>query len=163
MRLSGKIFSQIVESLKSDKASGKDKRLEPRVGLGGDAPMFTINEAGQRASGIVRVRDVSRSGIGLIGEHELATKQRFVVQLEHEDDEPLWLVCTTAYCRALDGGHFTIGARISQVLHKEEIRKMEQKNAAAAVAAKAVAAAPVKKSAPLVTSDVNRISKAVLG
>ena len=167
MRLSAEMYNQVVGALKSDSKGVKDKRGEPRVGLSGDAPFVSVTDAGKRVSGSVRVRDVSRSGLGLIATHELPAAQRFVVQLQFEDEKPLWLVCFSAYCRAIEGRRFLVGARIDQVLNAEQIQTMEQKNlAAAANAASAMAAStpgPMRQQTALGAADIARISKAILG
>jgi hypothetical protein len=170
MRLSAEMFNTIVAGLKSDSRSAKDKRKEPRVGVAGDAPLVSVGEGGRRISGTVRVRDLSPTGIGIIFNQELPAKQRFVIQLLHEDNQPLWLVCKAAHCRAIDGGRFTIGARIDQLLRAKEIHKIEQEKATAAAAAAAATAKKAHRPAPtpprvpaLNTPDIARISKAILG
>lgn len=157
MRLSAEMFDQIVAALKSDSRRDKDKRREPRVGVAGETTLVTVTEAGKRLSDTVRVRDISRTGIGLISTQNLAEKQRFVLQLQYANEEPLWLVCLTAYCRAVDGGRFTIGAKIQQLLKADQIPKPAPK--ASAAVGNPVAA----RSTPLNASDISRISKAILG
>ncbi len=132
MRLSAQMYQQILKGLRSDSHREKDKRREPRVGMAGEVDFVTITELGKRVAGIAKVRDVSRSGIGLLFSHHIASHQRFVVQLESSSGEPIWLVCNAAHCRAVEGGHFSVGARILQLLHAEEIQKVEAKAAAAA-------------------------------
>jgi hypothetical protein len=161
MRLTAEMYEQIAGKLKSDSQGNRDKRQEPRVGLPGEANLVSVDDAGRRIAGVARVRDVSQSGIGLIFNQQLAVKQRFVIQLKYANDQPLWLICSTAYCRAIDGGRFTVGARLVQTLHAQEVRLVEAKQAAAAKAAAAPVA--VKKAVAVSASDVERISKAILG
>ena len=155
MRMSAEMYEQIVAALKSDSHRDKDKRREPRVGLAGEVDYVTVEE-GKRIAGVVRVRDVSPSGIGLFFSRQIGKRQRFVVQLHGNDDEPMWLVCQAAYCRRVEGGSFSVGARINQILRAEQIQKMEVNTAAAL-------AAPPRQPASLAMSDVERISKAILG
>jgi hypothetical protein len=157
MRLSAEMYDQVLAALRSDSRGGKDKRREPRVGLAGEAKLVAMTDTGKRIADSVRVRDVSRGGIGLISNQQLISQQRFVLQLRYQDDEPLWLVCFTAYCRAIDGGRFTIGAKIQQLLKADQIPK------AGAKAGVALAGhSPIKPKA-LAESDIARISKAILG
>jgi hypothetical protein len=169
MRLSAEMYDQIVAALRSDKQRDKDKRKEPRVGLAGEANLVAVSETGVRISGVTRVRDISPTGIGLIFNKQLAKGQRFVVQLEGFDGQPVWLVATTAYCRTIDNTKHSIGAKIQQVLRADQIQKIEDKATAATAASAAVNAprrpatlAPTAAPAAA-TSDIARISKAILG
>ena len=155
MRLSAEMYDQIVAALKSDSHRDKDKRREPRVGMAGEAELVTVNDEGKRIAGQVRVRDISPTGIGLFFGQELAKQQRFVVQLQSAEGQPVWLICLTAYCRAVDGGRFSVGARIKQVMRSEQIHKVE---AQAAAASKGVA----RQATPVDLADIARISKAIL-
>jgi hypothetical protein len=156
MRLSAEMYEQIVAGLKSDSHRDKDKRREPRVGLATEAEYVSIDSEGKRTAGLVRIRDISQSGIGLSFPKQMEKKQRFVVQLYNDKEEPLWLVCLSAYCRRVDGGRFSVGARIHQILKSDQIQKLE--------AHSAVAAAPARQQVAAVSmSDIERISKAILG
>lgn len=155
MRLSAQSYQQILASLKSDALKDRSKRREPRVGLAGEAEFVTVNESGTRSAGLVRLRDVSRSGIGLLFNQAMAAKQHFVLRLHSYVDEPIWLVCSTAYCRPIESGQFAVGARIIQLLSAEEIHKIEAK----AAAAKPATAKPTTAQ----EADISRISKAILG
>jgi hypothetical protein len=165
MRLSADLYDQIIAALKSDGRADREKRTEPRVGLAGDSTLVTVDETGKRVSDLIRVRDVSRSGIGLIANQKLSAKQRFVLQLQYHNDEPLWMVCFTAYCRAIEGGRFTVGAKIEQLLKADQIPKAQPKPVAVPVGAGAAAAPyqPVPYSpAQMSPSEIARISKAIL-
>jgi hypothetical protein len=126
MRLSAELFEQIVVALKSDTSSDRDKRLEPRVGMAGEATLVSLGTDGKRTSVRVRVRDVSHSGIGLHHHTHFALKHKFFLQLQSDGREPMCLVCVTAYCRRLGNGDgYSVGARISRVLKGEQVHKME--------------------------------------
>jgi PilZ domain len=157
MRLSAETYETIVAALKSDSQREKNKRREPRVGVAGEAEFVTVDSAGKRIAGTVRVRDVSPSGIGLLLSQQIAAKQRFVIQLYAANRDPLWLVCLAAYCRKVDGGVYSVGAKIQQVLRAEQIQKLESPPAAAAAVKVPARQRQVNQS------DVERISKAILG
>jgi hypothetical protein len=162
MRLSAEIYEQIIGGLKSDGVIGKDKRREPRVGLAGEADYVTISGDGTRQAGVAKIRDVSRTGIGLVCAQQVPKHQRFVVQLESSNEQPIWLVCNVAYCRRTDMGRFSVGAKIMQVLRAADIQKVEAKAAAAVAAATNSPAKPNARAPRDEQADIARIAKAIL-
>jgi uncharacterized membrane protein YcjF (UPF0283 family) len=154
------MYKQIVEGLKSDSHQNRDKRREPRVGMAGEVEFVTVDDAGKRVAGQVKIRDISRSGVGLLFTQNLASWQRFVIQLASSTDEPIWLVCTAAYCRRIEEGQFSVGARIMQLLRAEQIHQIEAKSAATH---KAAAMVPARKVLKEDQADIARISRAILG
>jgi hypothetical protein len=159
MRLSAEMYRQIVEGLKSDSHRDKDKRREPRVGMAGEVEFVTVDESGKRIAGLVKVRDVSRSGVGLLCTKQVSAQQRFVIQLASSNGEPIWLVCSTAYCRQVEMGRFSIGARIVQLLRAEQIQQIEAK----AAATHAASAASSRTLPHEDQAAIARISRAILG
>jgi hypothetical protein len=127
MMLSAEMFEQIAEALKSDGRPGKDKRLEPRVGMTGEVMLLNVSNRRRRGVISVRVRDISRNGVGLYHDKRFAKDQRFIIQLSTATNEPIWMVCVTAYCRKLEDDRFTIGARIQQVLSPSEVESLNTK------------------------------------
>jgi hypothetical protein len=152
MKLSVEIYDQIIAGVKSDSQGGRDKRREPRVGLAAEADFVTVDETGGRVAGVLRVRDISASGIGLLFPRQMNPNQRFVLQIYSRQGEAVWLVCLTTYCRRKDGGTFSVGAKISQVMRAAEIAKVEY-----AQSRKAAVPMPAHKA-----EDIERISKAIL-
>jgi len=157
MRLSAEMYKQIVEGLKSDSHPSREKRREPRVGMAGEVEFVTMDETGKCVDGLVKIRDVSRSGVGLLCTKKFAAQQRFVVQLLSAKREPIWLVCTTAYCRRVQEERFSIGGRIIQLLLAEQIQQIEAKAAVTQCAASA------RKFGKEDQADIARISRAILG
>ena len=129
--------------------------------LAGEVGYVTVTDKGKRMAGVVRVRDVSPSGIGLFFSEQVAKDQRFVLQLSSSNSQPVWLICLAAYCRKVEGGRFSVGARIHQILKADQIQKIEAQSAAATATAQAAPAA--KSREPLDSTDIERISKAILG
>jgi hypothetical protein len=159
MRLSAEMYKQIVAGLKSDSHQHRDKRREPRVGMAGEVEFVTVDETGKRVAGAVKIRDISRSGVGLLFNKPVLAQQRFVIQLASAKGEPVWLVCTTAYCRRVEEGWFSIGARIIQLLRAEQIQQIESKSSAPQPApTEAMRGISLADRA-----DVARISRAILG
>src|ERR1700722_15687484 len=101
MILSAEMFEQIADALKSDGRPSKDKRLEPRVGMTGEVMLLNVSNRRQRGMNTVRGRDISRTGVGLYHSKRFAKGQQFIIQLDTVKNEPIWMICMTAYCRRL--------------------------------------------------------------
>lgn len=127
MILSAEMFEQIAEALKSDGRPGRDKRLEPRVGMTGEVMLLNVNNRRRRGVISVRVRDISRSGVGLYHTKPFVKGQRFIIQLSTANGDPIWMICITAYCRKLEEDRFSIGARIQQVMTSAEVEALTKK------------------------------------
>ncbi len=123
MRLSAEMFEEIVGSLRSDGRSSAEKRSEPRVGLSAEVLMISARDRVRRGGIRMRVRDISHSGVGLYHSKRLGKEQRFIVELPTIRDQPIWLVCVTAYCRRTEKDRYLIGARIKRVLNSAEVER----------------------------------------
>ena len=174
MRLSAERYEQVLAKLRSDSKVAKDRRGEPRVGLPGEAPLVAVTETGKRLADTARLRDVSRNGIGLITGQQLPPKQRFMIQLQYDNGQPLWLVCCATNCRSIEGGRFVIGARVEQLLRADQIHKVDAtpKTEPVHKAEKVPALTPIPlpqmppmtaRPPSLQEADIARISKAILG
>jgi hypothetical protein len=161
MRLSAELFQQIVDALKSDGHSDRDKRLEPRVGMAGEANLVSLRDDGRCVTNRARIRDVSRTGIGLVHNRRFESNKRFIIQLQSHTGDPIWLICMTAYCRRQSSDCFSIGSRISQVLHADEINDIEHKREGIASKLDAQRAAAAAISAAD-RNTMQRISRAIL-
>jgi hypothetical protein len=152
MMLSAEMFEQISEALKSDTRSEatKDKRLEPRVGMTGEVLLLNVSERQKRGTISVRVRDISRSGVGLYHNKRFTKDQRFIIELHTVQGEPIWMICVAAYCRKLEEDRFSIGARIQKVLNAAEVERLGRQLSGADLSVKNVI-------------DMDRISAAILG
>jgi hypothetical protein len=153
MRLSAELFRQISDALTSDGRSDRDKRREPRVGMAGEASMVTLMASGRRARQRVRIRDISRSGLGICYHQRFSKDQRFIMQLQSINGDPIWLVCITAYCRKAESDRFVIGGRIKQVLTSEELERIHERLGDAAIDTFLVS---------MQKQSIARISKAIL-
>lgn len=153
MRLSAEMFQEIVDALHSDVQRERDHRLEPRVGMAVEATLVSLGPDGKRLASRVRIRDISRSGIGLYYPTRFAKAQRLVIQLHTHNEEPIWLICVTAYCRRVEQDRYAVGARIKQMLRPEQVRKVEAQLGRAALGL---------LLDPGARADVARIAKAIL-
>jgi hypothetical protein len=127
MRLSAELFQEISDALTSDRRSDRDKRREPRVGMAAEAVMVTAMSDGRRKSQRVRIRDISQSGMGICFNKRFSKDQRFIIQLQSINGDPIWLVCVAAYCRAAESDRFVIGGRIKQVLKSEQVQRIQER------------------------------------
>lgn len=124
MRLSAELFQQIVEALKSDSATARDKRTAPRVGL--RAQVMVVPAPGRRAAPRpVRCRNLSASGIGLLHKQDMPAGTEFVVRLEAKGlSAAAHVLCTVVHADKISPDLFSIGARIVRVLSFEEAERM---------------------------------------
>lgn len=126
MTLSAELFNQICEALKSDKGSEREKRASPRVGL--RAQVEILLKPGTRTPPVLmRVRDLSASGIGLVYSKELAVGAEFVARMPGGLDGPVHISCIVAYCRKVASDTYSIGGRIVRVLSPEEATMLAAK------------------------------------
>ena len=126
MRLSAELYKQITAALRSD-ANPDSPRHEPRVGLAGEVTLINTSGPGPRAAK-VRVRDVSRTGVGLYYSQRFIKGQKFILLLHSNSSKPIWLVCTAAHCERTEAERYAIGARITQVLRPEQVQKLQASN-----------------------------------
>jgi len=147
------MFNDIVEALRSDRKGDRDQRIEPRVGMAGEANLVSICDDGKRRISRVRIRDISRSGIGFCTSTKFAKDQRVIIQLQSFQGEPIWLICVAAHSRRLEADRFSIGVRIKQVMRSEQVHRVEQQLGQAAVQL---------LLDPAARASAARISKAIL-
>jgi len=66
----------------------------------------SICEDGKRLVSRVRVRDVSRSGIGFCASTKFFKDQRVIIQLQSRR-RPIWLMCVAAHCRRIETDRYS--------------------------------------------------------
>jgi len=153
MRLSAELFEEISQALRSDLKAGRDQRIEPRVGMSGEVTLISRGEDGLLHQARVRVRDISRSGLGLYINNRFTADQSFVIELQSTAGEPIWLICVAAYCREAESDGFIVGGRIKDVANAQQIRDLQGKLGDAAFHS---FLGPQEKAA------IARVSKAIL-
>lgn len=131
MELSAEVFEQTISRIKADKGRAPDKRAHPRVGVRYRMKIGVI-EAKKLGKPIdVWVRDLSRSGIGIMCPLQMLVGAQFIIMLPHLDDAPpLKLVCKVTNCRALAPGMFAVGADFKEFeksIHAAEAAKTDAK------------------------------------
>lgn len=126
MHLSAETFLEVLRSLRSDLLPQKLRRRRlPRVGA---RLRLVILPCGPRAAGIppraamVRLRDLSRNGMGFIHTRPLMVGQAFLICLEREAGGIVHLLGTVNRCRPLDARHYDIGGTIRLDVPREEMQ-----------------------------------------
>jgi hypothetical protein len=120
MLLSAELFNQIIAALRSDQQSGEERRVAPRVGLRAEVDVLLRPVPGAPRV-LMRCRDLSVGGIGLVYDHALPPGHEFLVRLPAARGQPAVLVsCVTVHSRELDEKLFAIGARVVRTLSTAE-------------------------------------------
>jgi hypothetical protein len=115
VQLSSETFYAIIEALRSDNKGTKtvEKRQRPRVGLRARADIRVIGPHGPGDPVSIHVRDLSKSGIGLMHNAALPPGTRFVLCFNSKaEGESQKLMFRVAQCRSFGDGCFAIGARL---------------------------------------------------
>ena len=115
MGLSAETFRNIMQSLRSDAACGRnaEQRSEPRVGLRSRATIL-ISHGNRISRRVVRVRDISLSGIGLVCDDPIAEGTAVLVHLPGLPASSI--ICRVVHCDELDGGVHRIGCHFETVI-----------------------------------------------
>jgi hypothetical protein len=119
VRLSAEVYQQVVASLTGDEpsAAGREKRVEPRVGVRGRATVILPNGTGAPdAAQTVPVRNVSRSGMGILTGTPLAIGEQFVLILRDSATGSGWsLLFSVIYCQQLAPDLFSVGGKLVEL------------------------------------------------
>ena len=114
MKLSAATYHRIMSALRSDGPDklGREKRGEPRAGVSGRAEVF-LPGAAQRRPRSLPVRDLSRTGIGLLSPVPAEPGEQFVVVLPADANGPARsLLFRVAHCRQINRELFGIGGEL---------------------------------------------------
>jgi len=112
MKLSAETFYQLLASLQAGACCGLDDlRNEPRVEAIGHAKVTSRSTAGEETF-VVGVRNLSRSGIGLIHVQPLAVGQELNLLLPTVDDPNNYITYKIVRCARIGAKLFSIGARL---------------------------------------------------
>ena len=115
MELSADLFEQIVGGLKGDNVAGRDKRIEPRVGLRKRTTiMVGMSDTGADLHH-VWVRDLSRSGIGILHSKTLKPNSDFAIKIPRRDGNDVTITYTVKYCKVAGPKQFSIGGVLKKV------------------------------------------------
>jgi hypothetical protein len=115
VQLSSETFHAIIESLRSDNRGTKtvEKRQKPRVGMRARADIRILGPGGPGDPVTINVRDLSKTGIGLMHNAPIPAKTRFVLCFDARETNGVEkLTYEVAQCRSFGDGCFAIGARL---------------------------------------------------
>jgi hypothetical protein len=115
VHLSSEQFYSIIESLRSDGRDGKttERRKQPRVGLSAIATIeYAMNKLRRRVD--VRVRNISKSGIGFIHDEPIEAGTNITLCLggDGKGGRLKDLQYIVMSCRSLEAELFAIGAKV---------------------------------------------------
>jgi HD-like signal output (HDOD) protein len=97
-------------------ATPDERRRDPRMLFNGEATIIRCDGA-DRTPHVVRVRDISASGIGIAHPTPLARGDRFIAVLPREIAHVArGVLCTVMHARPLQGGGFHVGAKFDRLI-----------------------------------------------
>ncbi len=141
MKLDNQLFRSVVSALRSSRSEG-NKRVLPRVGLTAEVNISFVIDDHVQPMVSVRVRDLSRSGIGFLHSVAIPMAARVILQLPVPGQRPRFVLCVVKHCRPVAANLFAIGA----VFIDQDYARAEQCAA----------------NAPAAMHEANRIRDAIL-
>jgi len=108
MELTEDRFKSILGALRGDAHAG-DKRRQPRVGISCTVRLLPADNDKPAVPRTARVRDIAKSGLGLILPRPLALGRRLLVQLPTLEDRAMLILCQVCHCSSLDKAYYTVG------------------------------------------------------
>jgi hypothetical protein len=66
--------------------------------------------------GQARMRDISKSGIGLLCTTQMPLGESFLLRLPHSQCKHLWICCTVTRCHNVADGLFIVGADFDRII-----------------------------------------------
>jgi hypothetical protein len=109
MKLDHALFKSVVSALRSGAETG-DHRALPRVGLTAEVILKRLDRVSGDKTLNVRVRDLSRSGLGFLHSKSIREGSRLLLQLPVPEGEPRCVLCRVRHCRNVGNKLFAIGA-----------------------------------------------------
>ena len=109
---SGDWFESLVNSVKSMPVNGHDKRSSPRVGLSLTVDICDLHDGQAIRVGTVRLRDVSRTGVGFVTSKRLKPGGQFCLSFPRVDAPPLLIGYQCIHCRSVSERIFSVGAAV---------------------------------------------------
>lgn len=106
--LSGDDFEKVIAGLQAQTAESEGRRV-PRVQIRGMATMILDHGTASALPNPVRVRDVSRGGVGIVHHEALLSGATLTLQLPYSTGATVSLRCVVRHCRAAGSDQFFIG------------------------------------------------------
>lgn len=129
MELTAETLLEVLRSLRCDPTSAAMRRRRlPRVGVRLRLKILPFGEGGagprMPQPAIVRLRDLSRRGLGFVHSAPLEVGQSFIITLPREAGGHVHMLGQVERCRALEGGSWEIGSSIRTDVPREEIERL---------------------------------------
>ena len=126
MRLSAEQYEQIVAALRSDKARKRpsDHRQAPRVGLRMQALIIPCTPTNQPQTHMLRIRDISVSGIGLVHTEAMLAGSYFLAGFQRANGETLLVLYRVVRCNAIGHRQFSIGATFDRLITPDMLNQV---------------------------------------
>ncbi|QOV92201.1 PilZ domain-containing protein [Humisphaera borealis] len=119
MQLTAKMFEQVIKGLKGDPGRGsRELRRQPRVGIRSRHLIFPDLLEDYANDGLmVRIRDLSVAGIGLISPRVLPRGSSFLMKFTTQEYVNVRLYYKVMHCPVIGSGQFNIGAHFERLDH----------------------------------------------
>lgn len=126
MRLSAEQYEQIVAALRSDQGRKRqsDKRTAPRVGLRMQLRIIPCIPTKTPQKHLLRIRDISVSGIGLIHTEPMLPGTFFLAGFQRANGESLLVLYRVVRCMYLGHRQYTVGATFERLITPEMLNKV---------------------------------------
>ena len=120
MELSQSLFEQIIQcaGVRANDSS-RERRQSRRFPFSHRITVVSFRDGVAGPTAMVRARDLSRTGIGLLLTHKPAIGARYGVRLPRREDEPVWASIVIRRCQLVSEGLFLAGGRFEQLLDQE--------------------------------------------
>src|SRR5215213_10073757 len=116
MQLLGQDYAEIVAALKAlTDTKGHERRTTARMEVQAQVKIFPFKDGKTTDPYTCLTRDLSFKGVGLFQSRQPARGSQFVVVLPRQENEPLSLLCTVMYARAMADGLYNVGAAFNSV------------------------------------------------
>ena len=112
MEMSAGLFAQIQDDLRGESRYDRDKRDTPRVGVRHKVMLYPIVGGFPGEPRLVRIRDMSANGIGLVADEPLATAATFFIRLIDGKRPALTITYRVCYCTLFGPKLYSIGAML---------------------------------------------------
>ena len=111
MKLDRKLFKSVVDALRGEGRRG-DQRACPRVGLTAEVLIKPLGSNENQQMVVVRVRDLSRTGIGFLHTMSMHEGMEMLLHLPIPGFQPQVILCEVRHCRAVGEKLFAVGASL---------------------------------------------------
>ena len=131
MQLTAFEFAKLINDLKCDVRSG-ERRANPRVPTRTSIEVYLLEPAGASTvtrerprSVVLRVRDLSRTGMGLLINSAVRERSRLLVMLPKTQAETLSLLCEAVRVQRLPGDMYHLGTQMIRRVNAEDLARFQ--------------------------------------